>query len=346
LFRAEPLLCEYRGRIAENVHYGYICLVDEASKPLFCAGDPGAYIYYRSSSKPLQALPVIARGLDRKYGLTPEETVIFSGSHAGEEFHARALESLLQKTGLDEEKLILKPAWPGDAPSREALIRKGRPMRRIYHNCAGKHIASMLLQRELGGPPEDYWRAGSLAQTEIVRAVAALSEIDPGDVKSGVDGCGVPVFAVPVKNFAAAYKNLACIDTITDDSLREAAARYVPLIHTYSRMMRGTGLLCSLINDDANIIGKGGAAGAYGFGMKAERRGAALKIQDGTEAAWPLLIRGLLEQMGYQNQDTLAMLERLNSGRILNSNDAEVGYSELLFEAGSNTQEPACTGEP
>jgi L-asparaginase II len=331
MFKAEPLICEYRGGIVENVHYGYICLVDESSKPLFCAGDPEAYIYYRSSSKPIQALPLIAGDLDKKYGLSPEETVIFSGSHAGEEFHVRALESILEKTGLDEDTLILKPAWPGDARAREALVHEGLPPRKIYHNCAGKHIASMLLQRELGGPPEDYWRPESPAQREIIRAVAELSEIKAEDVKLGVDGCGVPVFAVPVSNFAAAYKNLACVDTIRDDPLREAAARYVPLIHAYSRMMRGTGLLCSLINDDPNILGKGGAAGAYGFGMKAERRGAALKLQDGTEAAWPHLIRGLLEQMGYRNRETLDMLKRLDSGRILNSNGAEVGYSELLF---------------
>jgi L-asparaginase II len=331
MFNAVPLVFDYRGGIVENVHYGYICLVDDASKPLFCAGDSDAYIYYRSSSKPIQALPLIARDLDKKYGLSPEETVIFSGSHAAEEFHIRALESLLQKTGLKEEQLILKPILPLDIETRDAMIRQGLVPRKIYHNCSGKHIASMLLQRELGGRAEDYWRPGSPAQKEIIRAVAVLSEIAVEDIKTGVDGCGVPVFAVPVKNFAAAYKNLACIDTIGDDVLRDAAARYVPLIHTYSRMIRGTGLLCSLINDDANIIGKGGAAGAYGFGMKAERIGAAFKLQDGTEAAWPLLIRQLLEQMGYRNRETLDMLEGLNSGKILNTNGAEVGYSELRF---------------
>jgi L-asparaginase II len=331
MFKVEPLVREYRGGLVENVHYGYICLVDDESKILFHAGDPNAYIYYRSASKPIQALPLIARGLDKKYGLDPGETAIFSGSHAGEEFHIRALESLLEKTGLGEDQLILKPAFPSDTKTRDLMIREGRSPRKIHHNCAGKHIASMLLQRELGGRPEDYWRADSPAQREIIRTVAALSEIDPENIKTGVDGCGVPVFAVPVKNFAAAYKNLACIDTITDDILREAAARYIPSLHACSRMMRGTGLLCSLINDDANIIGKGGAAGAYGFGMKTERRGAALKLQDGTEAAWPLLIRELLRQMGYRNRETLDMLERLDSGRIFNSNGAEVGYSETLF---------------
>jgi L-asparaginase II len=328
---AEPLIHEYRGDIVENVHSGYICVVDEKSEITYCTGDPGEYIYYRSSSKPIQALPVIAGDLDKKYGLSPEETVIFSGSHGGEEFHVRVLESILKKTGFTEDMLLMKPVWPGHGPTRDELIRKGLKPRKIYHNCSGKHLAAMLLQRELGGPVEDYWKSGSPAQNEILRAVAVLSEIDPGKVKTGLDGCGVPVFAVPVRKFAAAYKNLACIDTIADPALRAAAERYVPLIHRYSRMMRGTGYLCSLINDDPNIVGKGGAAGAYGFGMKAERRGAALKIQDGTEDAWPLLIRGLLVKMGYQNRETLKMLEDLNSGKIFNANGTEAGYSKLLF---------------
>ena len=57
-------------------------------------------VFFRSSSKPIQALPVIARGLDKKYGLTDEETAIFSGSHQGDTFHVAALKSIYEKAGL------------------------------------------------------------------------------------------------------------------------------------------------------------------------------------------------------------------------------------------------------
>ena len=57
------------------------------------------------ASKPLQALPVMELGLDKKFGITPEESVIFSGSHLGEPFHIAALESIMEKTGLKEEWL-------------------------------------------------------------------------------------------------------------------------------------------------------------------------------------------------------------------------------------------------
>ena len=72
----EPLVYEYRGKILDLVHMGYICVVDENGKVLWHVGDPEEMVFYRSASKPLQALPVIARGLDKKYGITPEESVL------------------------------------------------------------------------------------------------------------------------------------------------------------------------------------------------------------------------------------------------------------------------------
>ena len=90
----EPLVNEYRGDILDLVHMGYICIVDENSRVIWHAGDPDETVFYRSASKPIQALPVIARGLDKKFGLTEEESTIFAGSHAGEAFHIAALESI------------------------------------------------------------------------------------------------------------------------------------------------------------------------------------------------------------------------------------------------------------
>ena len=74
------LVNEYRGELLDLVHFGYVCIVDENSNVIYHAGDENTMVFYRSASKPHQALPVIMRGLDKKYGLTDEETVIFAGS--------------------------------------------------------------------------------------------------------------------------------------------------------------------------------------------------------------------------------------------------------------------------
>lgn len=322
---------EYRGGLLDLIHEGYICVVDENSRVLYHAGNPEAVVYYRSASKPVQALPVIAHRLDEKYGLTDEETVLFAGSHLGEDFHVAALKSILQKAGLREADLIMKPTAPGSVAANEARIRAGLPKSKLYHNCSGKHAALMLIQREMGGDVRDYWKIGSAGENEVLRTMSALSEYPAENVTVGVDGCGVPVFAYPMRNIAAAYKNLACIDTIEDDVLREAARRYVPRIHQYPHMMRGTGFLCSLINHDANIVAKGGANGVYGIGLKKERLGIAFKLKDGTEAVWPLLVREIFRQIGYFNPETDKMLAALNSGVTVNDNDTPVGEVKTVF---------------
>lgn len=323
---------EYRGGVLDLIHEGYICIVDENSNVIKSAGNPDAMVYYRSASKPFQALPVIARGLDEKYGITEEESVLFSGSHLGESFHVAAIRSMFRKAGLDLEDLVMNPAEPGSAAANEERIRRGLPKEKVYHNCSGKHTGAMLLQKELDPAHiRDYWKVDSAAQQEILRAIAVLSEYPQQQVQIGIDGCGVPVFAVPIRNIAAAFKNIACIDTITDEKLRGAAERYIPRIHRYPLMMRGTGYLCSLINYDPNLVAKGGANGVYGIGLKRERIGIALKLKDGTEGVWPILIREIFRQIGYYHEETFRMLDSLNSGTILNDNATAVGTCKAVF---------------
>ena len=155
---------EYRGGLLDLTHYGYISVVDENGKVIYSAGNPEAVVYYRSASKPVQALPVIAHRLDEKYGLTDEETVLFAGSHLGESFHIAALQSIMKKADLNPDDLIMKPTVPGSKSANEDRIRAGLPESKLYHNCSGKHTALMLIQREMGGDVRDYWKVGSVGQ--------------------------------------------------------------------------------------------------------------------------------------------------------------------------------------
>ena len=325
-----PLAREYRGETLDLTHFGYLVIVDEHSKVLYSAGDPDDIVFYRSSSKPFQALPVIARGLDEKYGITEEESVIFAGSHAGEKYHVAALESILKKAGFTEDMLVMKPAVPGYGPANEERIREGLAPRKLYHNCAGKHCALMLLQRELGGETRDYWKMGAVAQLEVQRVIEMMSETR--DVRLGVDGCGVPVFAVPIRGIACAFKNLTATENIPDDDIRRAAEVFTPRIHKYPHMMRGTGFICTQINRDPNIVGKGGANGVYGFALKKEKIGVAFKFTDGTEHLWPMIVLEVLKALGALSPETKARLEAMHPYEIYNDNDTLVGHRELAIE--------------
>ena len=162
----QKLLSEYRFEPNEDpataqldlVHYGYVCIVDENSRVLYSAVDCDDLVFYRSASKPIQCLPVFVHGLMDAWGITEEESVIFSASHTGQPCHVRALESILQKIGVTEDILCMNPTYPTDRAANEERIRRGIPLRRVYHNCAGKHAALLMIQKYLGGEPADYWK--------------------------------------------------------------------------------------------------------------------------------------------------------------------------------------------
>lgn len=324
------LLHEDRGGSFDLIRFGYICIVDEHSRVLYSAGDPDDMVFYRSASKPIQALPVFELGLEKRYGLSAEEATILSGSHAGMPVHVAAVESILRKTGFSEDHLIMKPTYPAHTDSNEARIRAGIPARKVYHNCSGKHCALLMVQRELGGDPADYWKVGSPVHNRVEQIIRTMSETDHTAV--GIDGCGVPVFAAGIKHIAIAFKNLACLDTIGDDTLRQAAADNVRNITAYPHMMRGAGYLCTIMNEDPNIIAKGGANGVYGFGLKKQRLGVSFKLVDGTESAWPFLAWEILEALGALTDAHRARLDSLHPKYFLNDNDTVVGARESLVQ--------------
>lgn len=307
---------EMRGDVYDLSHFGNICVVDENGNVLHALGNPETLTCYRSSSKPLQALATLKYDLDTKYGITDEETVIFAASHAAEKFHVDALESILKKTGLKEEYLIMNPTYPANEAHKLEIISNRMPKRKLYHNCSGKHLAAMILQQHLGGDPKDYWKEDSLAQQEIKKVLCQLSETD--DALVSLDGCGVPVFTVPLKNIAIAYKNLACPDKIKDELLKKAAEKFVPRMHKYPLFMRGTGFICSIMNMDENIVAKGGANAVYGFSLKNQRLGISFKIADGTEDAWPIVILQILKDLNALKPEHEARIMELKPYNVYN----------------------------
>ena len=323
---------EYRGELLDLTHYGYITIVDEKGKVIYSAGDSNAMVFYRSASKPIQCLPVIARDIDKKYGITEKESAIFAGSHMGEKFHVETLKSIFKKADLKYDDLIMKPATPSAAYANEERIKEGLPKSKFYHNCSGKHAALMLTQRELGGDIKDYWKIDSVGQQEVLRTMSVFSEFPEEKVIIGIDGCGVPVFAYPMKNIAIAFKNLACIDTIKDDILMEAAHKFVPRMNKAPEMIRGTGSRCTVLNADPNIIAKSGANGVYCIGLKKERIGIAFKTVDGNMDLIPSLVREIFNQIGYVNSEIDKKLEEIHSNTVINDNGTPVGSFKPVFK--------------
>ncbi|SEO82728.1 asparaginase [Paenibacillus sp. OV219] len=328
---SDVLVEESRGEIVENVHRGRICGVNDKGEVVYLVGDIEQPTFFRSSAKPLQALPAVARGVQEQFGLTDAELALMAASHRGESFHIEALESLSRKIGLVEDNLVCLPTYPLSPEERDSLFKDDNPKRRIYHNCSGKHFGIMALCKMLGVGTDDYWEKEHPAQQEILQTVSVLADYPIEHIQLGVDGCGVPVFALPLKNIATAYMKLACPDLIEDASLRAAVQRLTEAMNAEPQMIGGSNQICSTLLRDSNIVAKGGAMGVYCFGLKEERLGFALKVSDGSQDEWPLIVATILQQIGYRKQETIDSMLQLAVQKVMNDNNRIVGENKAVF---------------
>src|SRR5919198_29404 len=183
-----------RGEIVESVHRVHAVAVQDG-KIVAEAGDPSLSVSLRSSAKPIQAL-LLARAYE---DLDENDLAIAAASHFGTEMHVEAVRALLRKTGGDESEL-------------DCGLQDGRPPEPVYHNCSGKHAAMIAVCRAHGWPVEGYRLPDHPLQRALRTEVGAAAELDPADVPTGPDGCGVVCFALPLEHAARAFARFERLD--------------------------------------------------------------------------------------------------------------------------------------
>lgn len=327
----EILVKEYRGGVLENVHRGRICGVGADKRVHIRVGDMDMPTFWRSCAKPIQAIPRVMRGIDERLSFSEAETAITLSSHRGEAGHIETLESLMQKSGLQEAMLVCGSAYPANSAARENLLKRQAPPRPIYHNCSGKHFGVLTLCKQMGWPLDSYWDISHPAQQEIIRMLLRMSECSPHEMHVATDGCGFPVTAMPLKNLATAYLKLACPELIEDEAVRAAVVNITNAMNREHWLVSGTGRITSVFLQDENIVAKDGAKGVYCFGLKREKLGFAFKVSDGSDQAWPYIITAILTQIGYANEKTIAELQKFAPPEIKNDNGKIVGEVQTVF---------------
>ena len=84
---AEILVELHHGPFAESQHRGHAVVVDHAGTILGAWGDPSKIILPRSSSKMIQALPLIESGAADHFGLSQAHLALSCASHNGAKVH-------------------------------------------------------------------------------------------------------------------------------------------------------------------------------------------------------------------------------------------------------------------
>lgn len=159
----------------------------------------------------------------------------------------------------------------------------------------------------------------------IKKYIAYLSDYDEEKIRTGIDGCGAPVFAIPLKNMAIAYLKLARPELIDNDQVREAVKKLTTVMNQENQIIAAQNFICTALLKDPNIVAKGGAQGVYCFALRNEGVSFALKIMNGSESPWPNVIASVLEQIQYSNVETIERIKALSPSFVRNDAGHEVG---------------------
>jgi L-asparaginase II len=294
---AVPLVRVIRSGLEESVHRGHVAVCDARGRLVAAAGDPERLLFSRSSMKPLQAAVALRRiAVD----LDDELIAIMCASHNAERAHVSAVRRLLRTTGAAESQLRCPP----DRPMRGDPV--ARP-RRILHNCSGKHAGMLGACVGAGWPVETYREPDHPLQRQILGAVRRATGVD--EPRIGVDGCGVPVFGLPLRAMATTFARLAEPGTLR--ALRSTAGRAVAAMRAHPFLVAGTGRTDTTLMERApTIVAKGGAEALHCAVSLEAGLGVAVKVEDGGDrAAGPALVQTLVA-LGLADADTVEELVR------------------------------------
>jgi L-asparaginase II len=322
-----------RGEVVESIHRGDIAIVNYKGDLLYYAGDPGKITYIRSAAKPIQALNVILSSAFDEYKISCKELAVMCASHYGEDFHREAVEQVLHKIGLSKENILggsvpslsneiaLKHAWNNQQPDQ------------LFSDCSGKHAGFLAVCQKKGYPVKTYMNPEHPLQQEILYLISQVCQYPRERIKIGIDGCSVPVHALPVFNMALGYARLAKPNNF-DSDLSEASQIIFKAMNQHPEMIAGTNGFCTDLigNTNGKLIGKVGAEGIYCIGLKNEGIGIALKMEDGNMNRIPPVVVKLLDDLNVLTKEELFSLKKYYPIDSLNDLATKVGEVRANFK--------------
>jgi L-asparaginase II len=323
-----PILAEVtRGPAVESRHRGQIVVADAAGALRQHLGDPETLVCMRSLAKPFQALAVLATGAAKAFGFGPAELALFSGSLSGQDFQTFLVTSALDRLGLKPEVLQCGTHPPLHRPTAQALTKAGAKPTPLHNTCAGKHTAMLALCVHHGWPLENYLSMDHPVQDLILGTVARMVGVPRPQIKVAIDGCGAPVFYVPLKNIALGYARLAAAQP------GSPAGTLMAAILSHPRHIAGDGRLETVVMQALpdRIFAKSGAEGGYALAMVEGGLGVALKIEDGQQRPLNPVVVEILEQLGQLTPSAREALAAYRRPAIINHRQEEVGYIQPAF---------------
>lgn len=325
---SEIMIHRTRGKVVETMHRGDAVVLDPSGNVIAGCGDVYKYTYFRSSAKPIQALSVILSGARERFGIDDKELALICSSHYSEDMHLATVRSILGKLGLDESALQCGVARSIREEIAFAQTAQGIAPARIKSDCSGKHSGMLATCLIKGYPIDTYLDPAHPVQQDNLHHLAEICGYPAEQIEIGVDGCNVPVFALPIYNMALGYARFTNPEYLPEQ-YRDAAMTIFSAMNAFPEMVSGTGGFCTALMQATHgrLIGKVGAAGVYCIGIREPQLGIALKIEDGAPGIAPMAAMHILMSL---NLITSAEYEELRHFHVQpNLNDDKLPIGEL-----------------
>jgi len=250
------------------------------------SGDPEHVCFMRSSSKPLQALPLVRARDDPP----DDELAVACASHRDTPEQVAAVRALLARAQATEDDL-------------ELGRQEGRPPGLIHNNCSGNHAGMLALCRARGWPTQGYRLPEHPVQQSCLEVHAEAAEVAPDALATGTDGCGIVTFALTLERMAHAFSRLASLP---------GGARVAAAMRARPDLVGGPdGADYALMRAAPGWLAKGGAEGLL-CAAGPDGIGVALKSEDGTSRGHAPALASFLGELGVDLPD-LAVRPVLNT---------------------------------
>lgn len=319
------LLEYFRDGLIEQEHYGLLVKVSSFGE-IFKLGDDKNYPFYlRSCAKPLQAALIIDFGIDKEFNMTSEEIALCCSSHAGEECHVQVAKKFLKKTGLDESCMKCGLHKPLSKTECKKLIIKEREENIFQNNCSGKHIMMLAICKKMGWDIKNYDLPEHPLQVAIKKKIYELCKLET-DYPVTKDGCGVPIYSMPLENMVKGYLNLFLDEKYS--KVCEAFVNHPYIIGGEDRF--DTAIMAA----SKNLIVKSGAGGICVVINLEKNEGFVIKIMDSDMKARAICTSEAIKQLGWLSEEMLEndLTKAQNKIDILTLHDEKIGEAVPCFK--------------
>lgn len=332
-----PVIIEVtRGTLVESRHRVHAVVADAAGNIIHAWGEAEKEIYPRSAIKPLQTLALIETGAADHWRLNDERIALASASHSASAAHIMAVEAWLADIGKGADDLECGAHMPTDEAAAHRLIKQGDAPTRLHNNCSGKHTGFLATALHMGEDTHGYTGADHPVQKRLYQALTEMGGAALSGTGRGVDGCGIPVYGMPLSALARGMAKMADPETAKLGTVRSAAAqRIVQSMAKHNFMVSGRGRFDHAAMTAGIGVAQRTAAPVFATKTGAEAvhaailpglgLGVAVKAEDGTKRASDTLMAHLLSFLGAFDDGARADMAPFLDMTVVNAEGKPVG---------------------